>query len=158
VLFDFEATARGAEWIDALARDALGVLSHSVGKIVVGHGDWSAHNLRMQDDQVCAVFDWDSLASDQETNIVGGAAAHFPFDDVRTDWVPTPDDVRGFVSDYETARAQPFSAEERRAIGAAVQYGLAYTARCEHAIDPDEHRDTGARVALATHPDGYLST
>jgi hypothetical protein len=158
VLFDFEATAAGAEWIDALAETAHRTVSTTAtGRAVVGHGDWSANNLRMRHGHVCAVYDWDSLVFDHESSVVGGAAAHFPFDDLREDWVPTPAEARAFVDDYQTARDTTFSAAERRAVGAATLYGLAYTARCEHAIRMSEGARSGALIALVTYGDDYLA-
>jgi hypothetical protein len=156
-LFDFEASAPGAEWIDELAEQSLRILSTSVGPMVVGHGDWSAHNLRMRHGAVCAVYDWDSLVLDREPSVVGGAAAHFSHDGAQEDWVPTPEDAAHFIDDYELARGNPFSTSERTAAAAATLYGLAYTARCEHAINwhGDEH--AGARGALAEHLNAYLS-
>jgi hypothetical protein len=45
--FDFEATAAGAEWIDAIALAARRVLDGSgAGPLVVGHTDWRVGNMR----------------------------------------------------------------------------------------------------------------
>jgi hypothetical protein len=46
-LFDFEATERGAEWIDELARQTLSAMRAAESRIVIGHHDWSAKNMRM---------------------------------------------------------------------------------------------------------------
>ena len=79
-IFDFEATTPGAEWIDALARKARQALAHGVGEMVIGHTDWSVKHFRFQDSQngkVCVIYDWDSLALERETIIVGEAARGF---------------------------------------------------------------------------------
>src|SRR5262249_44878841 len=58
--FDFDATSRGAEWIDALAVRARSHLALD-GPTVIGHRDWRAENIRFASGQVVAVYDWDSL-------------------------------------------------------------------------------------------------
>lgn len=66
--------------------------------------------------------------------------------------VPTPDEVAAFIDDYDAARDQPLTAEQRSGIHAAAAFLIAYTARCEHAL--------GARgdfsQALRSHGAAYL--
>jgi Phosphotransferase enzyme family len=136
-IFDFVATAAGTEWIDALARTARQELAHGVGAMVIGHTDWSIKHFRFQDSKVCVIYDWDSLALDRETVIVGEAARGFTMTwhlDVLI--TPTPDEARSFVEEYETFRGQSFTGDERATVAAAATYALAYGARCEHCIDP----------------------
>ena len=76
-IFDFVATASGAEWIDAFALRARQELAYGVGDIVIGHTDWSVKHFRFQNGKVCVIYDWDSLALDRETVIVGEAARGF---------------------------------------------------------------------------------
>jgi len=79
VLFDFEATASGAEWIDELGRAALAGRD-SAGAEVVGHTDWSAKHLRFDDAlKPTALYDWDSVTVDREPVIVGTAAGSFTY-------------------------------------------------------------------------------
>jgi hypothetical protein len=59
-LFDFEATAAGAEWIDEIAEASRPLLGR--GRLVVAHTDWSARNVRLRADGVEAIYDMDSLA------------------------------------------------------------------------------------------------
>jgi len=59
-LFDFDATAAGAEWIDELARRAKPLLG--LGRVVVAHTDWAARNVRLSARGILAVYDLDSLA------------------------------------------------------------------------------------------------
>jgi hypothetical protein len=141
-LFDFERTRQGAEWIDRIAAQAQTVLQSYDAPLVVGHMDWSAKNMRFQNGQLSAVYDWDSLRLEHELVIVGNAAKGF-----LVTWyveagelVPTPEEMQQFVRDYEAARSQTFTAAELRVITAAFIYSMAYTARCEHALDP-----TGAK-------------
>jgi hypothetical protein len=136
-MFNFEATAAGADWIDAIATEALARLSTPVGELVVAHTDWSVKDFRFVDGKITAIYDWDSLAVDREPVIVGQAATHFTMTwrlPVRV--APDAVEVAAFVTDYEEARGSVFSAAERAAIDAAGAYSMAYTARCEHALDP----------------------
>jgi hypothetical protein len=135
--FDFDATTAGAEWIDAIAAEALTQVATPVGELVVGHTDWSVKDFRFLDGKISAIYDWDSLAVDREPLIVGRAATHFTMTwrlSVRV--APAPGEVAAFVTDYEEARGSLFSAAERAAVDAAGAYSMAYTARCEHALDP----------------------
>ncbi len=45
-LFDFEATATGAEWIDEIARQAQEIKLHGAGQLVLGHTDWGVKHFR----------------------------------------------------------------------------------------------------------------
>lgn len=133
-LFDFEATAAGAEWIDDFARAARRV--PAAGVRAVGHADWRAEHVRFDGDRIVMVYDWDSLRLDTEAAHVGGAAVGFPAnfegDDVAR--APSMDELRAFVADYESARDAGFTTSERRAVMAGALFTLAYTARCEHAL------------------------
>jgi hypothetical protein len=136
-MFDFEATAAGAEWIDDIATEALERLKSPAGEMIVGHTDWSVKDFRFRNATITAIYDWDSLLIEREPVIVGQAATHFTM----TWWLPVRvspsfDEAQAFVSDYEAARGEIFSVSERRAVEAAGVYSMAYTARCEHALDP----------------------
>ncbi len=76
-LFDFEATQKGAEWIDAIATEARKVLLTDPSPAVVTHLDWGCRNMLAKNGQVTAVFDWDSVYFIPETQAVGDAAAGF---------------------------------------------------------------------------------
>lgn len=135
-LFDFDATRRGAEDIDALAAQARAALAPvRPGRIVLGHGDWRAEHLRFDAGRVVLAYDWQSLCRCEEAALVGFAAHAFCADWSRDDprQAPTLDEARAFVADYERARRAPFDREERRLCGAAFAYSVAYTARCGHA-------------------------
>jgi hypothetical protein len=157
-LFDLEATVAGAEWIDEIAGKAKQILDNSPGRMVVGHADWSAKHFRFMDGKVGVIYDWDSLRLDKETNLVGHTATHFPY----TEYFDapsraSPQEARYFVEDYESASGAPFSEEERAAVSAAATYGLAYTARCEHAIEAGGEDLHGTfREALARYGEEYL--
>jgi hypothetical protein len=106
------------------------------------------------------VYDWDSLVLERELILVGIAAATFTatwYLPVRV--APTMDEARHFVSDYEAARGAAFSVEDRQQIDAAATYALAYSARCEHALDPTGERGSrDFREALvAASRSGFLA-
>ena len=138
VLFDFEATASGAEWIDEIGRAALRA---DAGPELVGHTDWAAKHLRF-DEQLrpTALYDWDSVTTGTETMFAGTAAASFTYTEELGEHVerwPTAEEALAFVADYEGARGAPFSADERRAVHASCVYLRAYAARCGHAFGAD---------------------
>jgi hypothetical protein len=169
-LFDFEKTATGAEWIDAIATRSQQVLRCYEAPLVIGHMDWSVKNMRFQaslqpNSQLSAVYDWDSLRFENELIIVGNAAKGF-----LTTWyldvgtvVPTVSEAEQFIQDYETARAKPFTPTEQQVIRAALLYSMAYTARCEHALDPtgkklDGSFRAGLRDFAQTYAQAYAQT
>lgn len=149
-IFDFEVTAAGAEWIDALALRARIALRQPAGERVLGHDDWSVKHFRFRDGEVSAIYDWDSLAVELEPVIVGEAARGFTFTwRIPVRLAPSLAESQAFVSEYETARGAPFTAAERETAGAAAVYALAYIARCEHCLG--SRAPGNALDALATH-------
>ncbi|WNZ23034.1 hypothetical protein HJG54_09290 [Leptolyngbya sp. NK1-12] len=156
-LFDFERTRRGAEWIDQIASRAQAILRAYEAPLQIGHMDWSVKNMRFQQSQISAVYDWDSLRLEHEPVIVGNAAKGF-----LVTWyvetgtmVPTPEEVNQFVRDYETARDQPFTDVERKVVTAALIYSMAYTARCEHALDSTGKKLDGSFRAALRNASAY---
>ncbi len=145
-LFDFAGTAEGAEWIDEHAWRALARRDADERPPVVAHTDWSARNLRLDEDRLLAVYDWDSVALVPESTGIGQAAVTWSVtaDPGGTEF-PTLPDIVGFVADYEEVAGYRLDDEQWRAAGAAAAYTLAYTARCEHALEvtgrprPDQH-------------------
>lgn len=157
-MFDFPATRAGTEWIDEYAARARD-LGGARGAPVVGHGDWSVKHFRFLDDEITAVYDWDSLVRTDEPRVVGQAATTFP----ATWYVPvavlaTPDEARAFVDEYEQARGRSFTRDERRRLASAASYVLAYGARCESCGDPGATTfpPGSQRDSLARHGEEYL--
>jgi hypothetical protein len=160
-IFDFEATAAGAEWIDAIAARAK-PLAAKPGETLVGHSDWSGKHFRFGDERITATYDWDSLHLGREAVIVGVAAMTFTtnFDIPGLKLTPTPDEVRAFVDEYSAARETPLTRSEREQIAACATFIAAYTARCEHCgyrgydatTDPNSFTS-----ALRQHGLGYLT-
>jgi len=137
-LFSFDLPTPRAAEIDALGQAGRDARDADPAGLVIAHCDWTLRNVRIRsgpDAAVVAVFDWDSLHLVAETRAVGQAAQTWCA--TGEAGAPAWPDARGvatFVADYERARERPFRAAERRAIGGAALYNLAYTARCEAAL------------------------
>jgi hypothetical protein len=138
VLFDFEATNDGAEWIDEAAKDALAVMRKANSRIIVGHLDWSAKNMRVGPNGIAVLYDWDAVFLDREAFVLGSAAAHFPVTwELPVPETPTRERMAAFIQDYAQARGTALSRIELIETAAGVTYARAYKARCEHALDPE---------------------
>lgn len=139
-LFDFEATAAGAEWIDEIGWAARAA-DVELGPELVGHTDWAAKHVRFDDElRPTAVYDWDSVTTGTETMFAGTAAASFTYTEELGDHVevwPSAEESRAFIAEYEAARGAPFSRRERSAAHASCVYLRAYAARCGHAVGAD---------------------
>jgi hypothetical protein len=151
VLFDFEATAGGAEWIDEIAAAAKPVRDARVGRLVIGHGDWTVKHFRFEGLRPTVIYDWD-LNTDFETVFVGGSAATFTYTEhLPVSVWPTLEEAAAFLEEYEQARTQPFAPEERAAARAAAVYSRAYSARCTHAVRKD-----ATRMQLREYAEAFL--
>jgi Phosphotransferase enzyme family len=151
--FDFAATAAGAEWIEEIGARARTLLEAAPRTApVVGHFDWRSENVPVTGGRVVAVFDWDSVGAATEAVVVGSATHHFTLDwRSPTPHVPTLEEVRTFVADYEQARGKPFSDAERVAARTAYVFCTAYGARCEHVLaSSGQPAPTGFRDRLAS--------
>ncbi len=135
-LFDFERSSAGAEWIDELARRSVDIRDVNTTRQVIGHTDWSARNVRLDERRLLAVYDWDSLAVVDESTAVGQAAITWRVtaEPGGTEF-PSATEVADFVSAYGAAAGHGLSESAWRAAGAAAAYTLAYTARCEHSLE-----------------------
>lgn len=158
-LFDFVATARGAEWIDDIARQALCTLSEAQGEIVLGHTDWAVKHFRFKQGNVRVIYDWDSLKCGYEAALVGDAARGFPMTwHLPTRVSPTREELHAFVDEYQTARGKVFTRSERALIAASVTLGLAYGARIEHSLyqEKTDWLEESYRGILALYGGGYF--
>jgi hypothetical protein len=152
VLFDFEATGAGAEWIDEIAQTAKRLRDAHECELLIGHSDWTVKHFRFDNLAPTVVYDWDSLSTDHETTFVGGSAATFTYTEHLPVAVwPTVSEARAFFDDYERERDRPFSPEERRAARAAAVYSRAYAARCTHALGRNARQ-----MWLAEYADAFL--
>jgi hypothetical protein len=143
-IFDFSATSRGAEWIDAIAGLARERMAPA-GALVIGHCDWRQEHVRFVAERPVAAFDWDSLCCELEPALIGAVAHGFCADwsQIQHTQAPTLEEARAFVADYETARGCSFSKAERQLCTAAFAYACAYTSRCGHALGKDERGQPG---------------
>ena len=145
VRFDFDATAAGAEWIDELATLGRRRLDDAAAvPPVVGHFDWRVENLGFDRARIVGIYDWDSVAVAPEAVVVGNTAAQFTVDWTHgeVDPLPSVDEMRTFVDDYEQARGGPFTTYERELLDAANLFLCAYGARCQHS-DMSLHPEIG---------------
>ena len=159
-IFDLGTTTAGAEWIDRIAAQAKVTLADGAGEEVIGHTDWSAQNCRFMGHALHAVYDWDSLMLDKEPIIVAEAAMTFAFN-----WrlpgpqvAPSPAEARTFIGEYEEARGRPFTVDDWETISAAATYSLAYGARLEHSLRPEQadFPAGSARARLALYGNAFL--
>jgi hypothetical protein len=134
-LFDFDATASGAEWIDEIATAARSAMT--ADDPVIGHSDWSARNVRLGPDGLACVYDWESLQFAPESAAVGFAAATWQsLGEPNEPSAPTATEIAQYIQLYEHARRYPFSQDQRQSAKASAVFTIAYTARCEHALRP----------------------
>jgi len=140
-LFDF---SQPVPWIDDVARAARARFVPA-GELVIGHGDWRAEHVRFDGGRIVGAFDWDSLCKEYEPSLVGFTAHAFACDWSRTPPAPVPtlDEARAFVADYERARGRGFTVEERRLCGATFAFSCAYVARCAWGLGNDERGSEG---------------
>jgi hypothetical protein len=159
-LFDFSATAGGAEWIDDLAARARAHRTHATGDVVLGHFDWRIEHVRLEAGRIVTSYDWDSLHAELEPVLLGATLHAFTADWQREDLVrvPTLDEMRAFLSDYESARGRPFTSAERTTLSASLVYSLSYTARCNQAVNPKQEGWNGDfRPFLRAHGDSLVT-
>src|SRR6185437_14705744 len=158
--FDFEGTAEGAEWIDAVARRAAAGREADRTRAVVSHTDWSARNVRLDEERLRAVYDWDSAAYVEESTAIGQAAITWCVTgEAGGTTFPSADGGARFIGVYEHAAGRVLSEQQHRAAGSAAAYTLAYTARCEHSLEATGHNRIGPRAArdrLADSVDALL--
>jgi len=147
-IFDFDATRDGAEWIEELARRAMEIRNVDSSPPVIAHTDWSLRNVRLGATAPVAVYDWDSLALVRESESVAFAAVTWCKTGEGDDHTPTVDEIEEYIDVYESARGTPFSEMQRKAARAAAVGTMAYTARCEHSVDPTEQVWTTTRPRL----------
>ncbi|MBK8254173.1 MAG: hypothetical protein IPK82_16090 [Polyangiaceae bacterium] len=126
---------------------------------MVGHFDFRIEHLRFEGNKIVASFDWDSLHYESAAVLIGTLAPHFTADWQRDNIVRAPSilEMENFVTEFEAARSAPFTKDERRLLSAACVYAMAYTARCNHALNSREEGWNGdLRPLLRTHGNRLL--
>lgn len=133
-LFNFEKSANGASWIAKKALSARKLLNKVSLQKKLAHTDWGTKNAIFQNGKLEGIFDWDSLGSMSELEMLGRAAAQFTAD-WETDFkiTPSPHEAREFVKSYEHSRKLKFTEEDYKIISASSDYLIAIISRFEHA-------------------------
>jgi hypothetical protein len=135
-LFDFAATAERAVDIDELARIGSAARDADPGPPVIAHTDWSARNVRVAHGQIAAVYDWDSLALVPVSTAVGLAAATWQSTGEMDDPMAlSAEDVSDYLAAYARTAARSLDATASAAAWGSALWALAYTARCELALE-----------------------
>jgi hypothetical protein len=147
-IFDFPATRTGAEWLEDIALRSRSLMEEDTSVHVIAHTDWSSRNIRVDGHGPIAVYDWDSLALVPESEAAAIGATTWSKSGGTNDPTPGASDIDKYLDTYEARRGEPFTAVQRRAYLAACVAVMAYTARCEHSIDPHEQRWTTTRPQL----------
>ncbi len=156
--FDFSTTPPEYAWLQEFAQRAAEriVELREAQKLVVAHADWYAGNLRFDGLRLVAAFDWD-LFADTEAIVVGSTAGMFSAGTAITATPPVPEEVAGFMADYETASGRRFTTSERDLAVAAACWSIAYTARCDVTIvDGKDPHPGSALDLLASRRQDYL--
>ena len=121
-----------ARWMAEMARRAQAAIKAATLPLLPVHSDWGVKNARFRGEVICAVYDWDSLVAGSEAEMVGRASVQFTAQwDFPARLTPAVKEEAAFLSDYEKARARPFSSVERRVVEAAATYSIAQIARLE---------------------------
>lgn len=158
-IFDFSLRDDDAHWIDELAVTAKSALGDASDRSsTVAHTDWSARNVRIEEGRLLVAYDWDSLSVVSEPVAVGQAAATWRSTGEASDPIaPGPDEVRAYLSVYETTAGRRYTTSENRLAMAAALWVLAYTARCEHALEAATGKQVErSRARLARDGRAYL--
>ncbi len=121
-------TTRGTPWLDHVGSRVRARLARFVApKIVIGHGDWEAQNLRWDGDQPLVVHDWDSVIAGPEATIVGQAASVWPCGiEIRA---ATVAESAAFIEAYQVAAGRRWSTEETEASWAAGLWVYAFNTK-----------------------------
>ena len=93
------------------------------------------------------MYDIDSVCRIDEPRCLASMAVHYTYTGDGWTW-PSREEAAAFVAAYESARGKRFTAAERARLNAGAIYALAYTARCEHSIDPDGAQIEGSMRAI----------
>lgn len=139
-IFNFENSSVGAEWIiekAALSKRHINTLAG--GCPIISHSDWSNKHFKFNETGIIMIYDWDSLCLIDELYSLGLACSTFTATwEFETRVIPTPEESRRFVKEYETQIDKIFSQQELQVISAYAANTICYIARCMHAYNPEE--------------------
>jgi hypothetical protein len=132
--FDFPGTSEGAEWIDEIARAAWVQRERADGPQVIAHT--GPRNVRVNEHGIGAVYDWDSLSLASEAVVAGQSAATWRSTGSTADVLaPGRAEIERYLVAFGVARGTPLSASELSTARSAAVWVMAYSARCEHALE-----------------------
>jgi len=151
---DLNAAAHAAPWLDETGARVRHRLDRFAGtpagrRIVIGHGDWEAQNLRWDGDEPLVVHDWDSVIAAPEAVVVGLAASVWPCGTApRAATVP---ESAAFLDAYQRTAGRAWPPDEIEASWAAGLWVYAFNTKKASLsgaswLAPDE---AGQRLALA---------
>jgi hypothetical protein len=119
-------------WLMRLGWQVRHRLAEDHSRLVIGHADWEAQNLRfIPDGQLYVVHGWDSVALRTEAMIVGAAAAVYtasghPLSEA------TVEQTEAFLDAYQAATKRRLSSSDLEACWAAGLWVRAYNAAKEY--------------------------
>ena len=154
---DLSRTPPGFGWLDGLARTASdAILAGRDGEeVVVGHDDWYAGNTSFVGGRLAGSFDW-QLVADTEPVLAGFTAAMYASSASAGGGLSTPAEAVAFLVDHEQARGETFDGRQRRVVGAAAAWTLAFSARCALCTLVGEPAPGSSLALLAEHGEEYL--
>ena len=129
---DFSRNAEEAGWIDEIAIKFKKLIRSIEKNVVMGHCDWSMKNMRIADNKIAMVYDWDSIILQDEYHILATAAKNYNMTwDIPVRIIPTQEESYDYVVLYEQVREKKFTKKEWTKIAACITYLFCYTARCQ---------------------------
>jgi Ser/Thr protein kinase RdoA (MazF antagonist) len=108
-------------WLGEIVERAKARLVTASLPAVVGHCDWSSHNLRWLGSQIRVVHDWDSACALAEAEVAGMAASMFTTSGAAPG--ASLDESEAFLAAYETVRGLDWTGSERQAAWAVRPVG-----------------------------------
>jgi Ser/Thr protein kinase RdoA (MazF antagonist) len=133
---DLNAAGHATPWLDDTGARVRRRLARFVGtpaggRVVLGHGDWEAQNLRWDGDRPLVVHDWDSVIAAPEAVVVGLAASVWPCGMVprAVPRAATVAESAAFLDGYQRAAGRTWSTDEIEASWAAGLWVYAFNAK-----------------------------
>jgi hypothetical protein len=141
-----------SDWLDEIGRAVRNRLTEATHDwpLVVGHGDWAAHNVRWQGRAPIAVHGWDSVIAAPEPIVVGLAAVTWT-EETEADADASVAQTEAFLDAYQDASARVWSAAELEGAWAVGSWLRAFHAKQRNgrqALTPDEAAERRQRAGI----------
>jgi len=139
-------------WLDEIgAAVQLRLTDYGTVRVVVGHGDFEAHNIRWRGLDPVAMHDWDSVIVAPEAIVVGLAAAAWP---AGAGPFASLDQTAAFLDAYQRATSRTLPADAIEAAWAAGLWLRAFNEKKWRldgavALEPDEATERLRRAGVA---------